>query len=439
MAGSLLISGGLVWSSSGPQRVDLIISGGLIQQRVHSPMREFDGEVVSAHGLWVLPGVIDSQVHFREPGLEHKENLESGSLAALKGGVTTFLEMPNTSPATTSVAAIEDKLSRAEKSSYVNFGFFMGATKDNLDELIAAAKVPGCCGIKIFLGSSTGDLLLYDREVLHQIFSQTTLPISIHSEDESRLVKRKRIRDEATSVHDHELWRDHQVAIKSTQMVVDLARKCKRRIHILHISTGDEIHLIKQHKEWVSCEVTPQHLTLYSPDCYDRLDTFAQMNPPIRSLQHQKVLWQGIHDRVVDVIGSDHAPHTRKEKLAGYPSSPSGMPGVQTLLGVMLHHVDAGRLSLSRLIELICEQPARHFSLNKGFLQPGYDADVIFIDPHKKASITHKSMAYKSPWTPFDGLEYSGALDTVIVGGKVMLRGGQVVAHEGAKAITRKP
>ena len=442
----LLIKGGLTWSSSGPRRVDIITEGGMIRHVIppaDSP-EDFDGEIYVAKGKWVLPGIIDSQVHFREPGLEHKEDLESGSLAALKGGVTTYLEMPNTTPPTVSCVAVRDKVARASQKSYVNYGFFIGATKDNLDELVKAADEPGCCGIKIFLGSSTGDLLLYDSKVLEDIFRNTTLPISIHSEDEVRLGQRRSIRDRATRVHDHERWRDKLVALQSTQMIVNLAMKCQRKIHVLHISTAEEILFLRDHDEWVSCEVTPQHLSLYSPDCYDRFGTLAQMNPPIRSKQHQEVLWRGIQDGTVTVIGSDHAPHTYEEKMQGYPHSPSGIPGTQTLLSVMIHHVRQGRLTWQRLVELLCENPARLFRLNKGFVQPGYDADLTIIDPSEKVVISSEVMASKSNWTPFEGLAVEGAIAAVVVGGQVVLKDGQVLARSlggdiGPAAISHQP
>lgn len=427
MSKNLLIKGGLIWSSLGPRRVDIITQGSMIRHVIapaESPAH-FDGEVLIAKGKWVFPGIIDSQVHFREPGLEHKEDLETGSLSALKGGVTTFLEMPNTDPPTVSCLSIRDKIQRAQQKSYVHYGFFIGATRDNLHELVKASDEPGCCGIKIFLGSSTGDLLLYDPQVLEEIFRNTTLPISIHSEDEARLNKRSYIREQATRVHDHERWRDKFVALQSTQMVVKLAMKCQRQIHILHISTAQEIMFLRDYDEWVSCEVTPQHLSLASPDCYDRFGTLAQMNPPIRSQAHQDVLWKGIQDGTVAVIGSDHAPHTYEEKMQGYPKSPSGIPGTQTLFNVMIHHVRQGRLTWQRLVELVCENPARIFRLNKGFVQPGYDADLTIIDPLKKMTIRSEQMASKSNWTPFDGLEVEGSLETVVVGGQVVFDQGQ--------------
>ncbi|MCY4381308.1 MAG: dihydroorotase [Proteobacteria bacterium] len=429
MTTRLMIKGGVVWSSGGHHRKDIITCEHVIEE-LRDPGSVPTGEiteVIDAQGYWVMPGVIDSQVHFREPGLEHKETLKTGSLGALLGGVTTFLEMPNTSPSTTSKAALEDKLERARRSSYTNYGFFIGATKDNLVSLKEAHQIPGCCGIKIFLGSSTGDLLLYDPQVLENIFLNTTLPISIHSEDETRLRERRNLRDNAQSVHDHERWRDRETALRSTKMVVELAKKCGRKIHILHISTKDEINFLSQHQDLISCEVTPQHLTLFAPDCYDQLGTLAQMNPPIRSIDHQDGLWQGIFDRTVKIIGSDHAPHTLAEKSVPYPGSPSGITGVQTMLPLMLNYVSQKKLSLPRLIELICENPARHFAFNKGFIAPGYDADLVLINPQKQLTLKNEDMASQSAWTPFHGLRVTGCPDTVIIGGKVAMKNRQVM------------
>lgn len=421
----IYIHGGKVWSSQGVEDLGLWVVDGKICERVTDVHRAQElsqrAQVVSAEGKWVIPGVIDTQVHFREPGLEHKEDIATGSLSALLGGVTTFFEMPNTSPPTTTILAVEDKLSRAHQSSYVNYGFFIGATADNLQELQSAASLPGCCGIKIFLGSSTGDLLLYDPDCLRAIFLGTDQHISIHSEDETRLRNRRSIRDAATSVHAHNEWRDVACALQSTQMVLQLARECSRRVHILHVSTADEMQYLAQNKDIASVEVTPQHLSLASPDCYDVLGTRAQMNPPIRDLTHQEGLWRGVLDNTVDVMGSDHAPHTLEEKSQPYPQSPSGLTGVQTMLYVMLDHMQKGKISMKRVIELLCEKPAQMFGLNKGFLNPGYDADIVIIDPHTMTTITDQMMASRSGWTPFHGKSIECSISDVIVGGERML------------------
>lgn len=435
----LLVVGGTIVSSQGQCRGDVWLAGGKIRQvfwrdsaatDAASVVRDqgLDAEVMDVTGMWVLPGIIDSQVHFREPGLEHKEDLASGSLAALLGGVTTFLEMPNTNPPTITREHVEYKLSLARKKSHVNYGFFIGATADHVAELGKASSVAGCVGIKIFLGSSTGDLLLYDPEVLERIFRSTSaasMTISIHSENEMRLRDRRSFKEQATSVSDHLLWRDEEVAFSSTKMVVELARKCRRPIHILHVSSASEMRYLAQQKDQVTVEVTPQHLSLWAPDCYEQRGTLAQMNPPIRSGEHRQALWQGVADGTVDVVASDHAPHTLEEKALGYPHSPAGMPGVQTLLPVMLHHVRCGKLTLERLVSLVCERPAELFSLNKGRIQAGYDADLTIVDPRRKTTLTHGMMASRCSWTPFHNMKVEGGYPVaVIIGGQRALEDG---------------
>ena len=386
----LLITGGSVYSSKGSRSVDVFIKDGKIAKvgenlaadELYKDVQKYD-----ASGKYVLPGVIDSQVHFREPGLTHKEGIETGSRSAALGGITTFFEMPNTSPSTTTDLRIKEKVDIAKKKSYTNFGFFMGATGDNLDELKKIPEVEGCCGIKIFLGSSTGSLLLYDKDKLFEIFKNTTSPIAVHSENEEMLNARKHIRDAATTAHDHPVWRSEEVAFSSTKMVVELAESAERKIHVLHISSKKEIEYLADHKKYISVEVLPQHLTLTAPECYDELGTYAQMNPPIRGIEHKEALWQGIANGTVDVIGSDHAPHTKEEKDQGYPKSPSGMPGTQTIFPVMLNHVSDGKLTLEKLIELMCETPAKMYGMNKGFVEAGKDADFTIVDPEKEVTL----------------------------------------------------
>lgn len=434
----LWVRDGLIQSSSGAQLGDVLIRAGKIEDvlwhddstraAARKALASSGAYVLDAQGLWVLPGVIDSQVHFREPGLEHKEDLGTGSLAALLGGVTTFLEMPNTNPATVTRADLENKLSLAQEKSHTNYGFFIGASKSNTSELIDARGIPGCVGIKIFLGSSTGDLLLYDPEVLERIFRQTTMTISLHSENEELLRERRSIYDNARRVAEHVEWRNEEVALSSTRMVVELARRCQRRVHVLHVSTGSEMRYLAQNKDLVTVEVTPQHLTLESPGCYESLGTLAQMNPPIRSREHREALWQGVRGGTVDIIASDHAPHTLEEKAQGYPGAPSGMPGVQTLLPVMLDHVAAGSLSLSRLISLVCERPAQLFSLNKGRVLEGYDGDLTLVDPRAEVTLRHQMMVSRSPWTPFHNKKLSGGFPVAsVIGGQVAMVRGKLV------------
>jgi dihydroorotase len=417
----LLIKNALCVHSTHQEKTDIAIAGGVIVA-MGANLEVSATEIFEAEGYHLIPGVIDSQVHFREPGLTHKEDLESGSLAAAHGGVTTFLEMPNTNPSTTTLEAIEDKIKRARGRCWSDFGFFIGATEDNLEELLKTQGREGVAGIKIFLGSSTGSLLLTDEVALQKIFEKTTAIISVHSENERILVDRTPLRDQASSAHAHPVWRNVDSALSSTMRIVELARPFKRKLHLLHISTKNEMEFLALNKDLCTVEVLPQHLTLSSPTCYDQLGTYAQMNPPIRDEEHRLGLWQGVKAGVVDVIGSDHAPHTKEEKNRGYPHSPSGMPGVQTMLGVMLSHVERGQLELSDIVRLLCTNPARLFSLKgKGELKVGNDADINILDFNSTTVIKHDEMKSRVGWTPFDGLTYKGRLVTTLLRGRPIL------------------
>ena len=393
-------------------------------------------QVIDADGLHILPGVIDSQVHFREPGLTHKEDIAHGGRAAILGGVTTFLEMPNTNPPTVSQKAIAEKVEIASRNSHANFGFFIGADGNNLEHLMNCRRFKGCCGIKIFLGSSTGNLLLYQKEKLEEIFSKVDAPIAVHSEDELMLRQRIHIHRQAKTVHAHLEWRDEKTALSSTIKIIDIARKKKRKLHILHVTTKDEIEYLASYKDICTVEVTPQHLTFHAPDCYDRLGTYVQMNPPIRDLQHQKGLWKGVVSGVVDMIGSDHAAHTRQEKDKGYPHSPSGMPGVQTLLPVMLDHVHRKHLSLVRLVELLCKNPAKLYGLKgKGELKVGADADITIVDLKRKHVLCHGEMASKCGWTPFDSFETTGMPVMAVLAGQIVMKEGKIMGKPRGRPI----
>src|SRR6185437_4153022 len=296
-------------------------------------------EIFEAKGLVVLPGVIDSQVHFREPGNEHKEDLETGSRAAILGGVTGVFEMPNTNPPTTTEAAIKDKLTRAKERMHCDYAFYVGATPANVGALAALERLPGVAGVKAFLGSSTGSLLLSRPDDILAALKAGSRRVAVHSEDEERLVARKALA-EGGKPETHPVWRDAETARASTERVLNLARKAGRRLHVLHVTTAEEIPLLAAAKDFATAETTPQHLTLSAPECYERLGAYAQMNPPIREARHRDALWQAVGQGVIDVIGSDHAPHTREEKEKTYPDTPSGMPGVQTLVTILLDHVN---------------------------------------------------------------------------------------------------
>lgn len=382
------------------------------------------GEMIDCTGLHILPGVIDTQVHFREPGLEHKEDLETGSNAAVMGGVTAVFEMPNTLPQTTTEAALRDKFARAKGRMSCDHAFFIGGTAENVDLLPELECLPGCAGVKVFMGSSTGSLLVADDATLGEILRRIKRRAAFHSEDEIRLNERRFLREEGRP-QSHPVWRDEISALQSTQRLVALAEKYRKNVHILHVTTQQEMDFLKDHHEFASVEVTPHHLTLVAPDCYDRLGAYAQMNPPVRGKEHHDALWHAVTSGLVDVLGSDHAPHTREEKDKPYPASPSGMTGVQTLLPLMLDAVTKGKLTLERLVSLTSEGPRRLFNIkNKGRITEGYDADFSIVDLHKSWTITNDWIASRCGWTPYDGHKVTGwPAGTIVRGIKVMWEG----------------
>jgi dihydroorotase len=425
----LLITDGTVATPSGIVSTDVGVRNGRIAA-IGSLSRSAAAEIFDAKGLHVLPGVIDSQVHFREPGNEHKEDLESGSRGAVLGGVTAVFEMPNTHPPTTTRLALEDKLARARGRMHCDYAFYVGATPENIGALAELERAPGVAGVKAFLGSSTGSLLLDREEEIAAALQAGNRRMAVHSEDEARLRERKAL---ALSGHPetHPIWRDAETARLSTERVLGLARRAGRRIHVLHVTTADELPLLADSHDIATAETTPQHLTLAAPECYERLGTYAQMNPPIRDASHREALWRAVQDGVIDVIGSDHAPHTRAEKEKTYPDTPSGMPGVQTLVTILLDHVNAGRLSLERFVDLTSSGPTRIFGVSgKGRIVPGYDADFTIVDLRATRRIENEWMANKSGWTPFAGMTTTGWPVATMIRGRLVMRDG-VLASPG--------
>jgi dihydroorotase len=381
-------------------------------------------ETIDARGLHVLPGVIDAQVHFREPGLEHKEDLETGSRAAALGGVTAVFEMPNTKPLTTSAATLADKVARARNRMFCDFAFYVGGTRENIDDIPQLERLEGSAGIKVFMGSSTGDLLVDDESSLARIIARLSRRAAFHAEDEARLKARMGLRREGDP-SSHPEWRDAEAALIATRRLVSLAERHKKRVHVLHVSTADEMAFLADHKAWASVEVTPHHLTLVAPDCYRELGTYAQMNPPVRDEAHRRAIWAALASGVVDVFGSDHAPHTREDKDHPYPGSHSGMTGVQTLVPIMLDHVNAGRLSLARFVDLTSAGPQRLFGIrSKGRIAVGYDADLTVVDMTRTETITNGWIASRCGWTPYDGRKVTGwPVGTFVRGRKVVWDG----------------
>ena len=427
MSFDLIIRGGVIVNHDGQGPGDVGVKDGKIAA-LGDLATQSAGRVIDAKGLHVLPGVIDTQVHFREPGKEYKEDLETGSRAAVLGGVTAVFEMPNTDPATTTPDALNDKIRRGRHRMHCDFAFYAGGATDNVAELVAMEKMAGCCGVKVFMGASTGNLLVRDDAHVEAIVSAITRRAAFHCEDDFRMVERAGLARPGDWTSHHEV-RDAQSALMATQRLLAIARRHGKRVHVLHVTTAEEMELLAHHKDVASVEVLPNHLTLYAPDCYERLKGYAQQNPPIREKRHQDGLWAGIANGVVDVIGSDHAPHTHEEKQKPYPSSPSGTPGVQTLLPVMLTHVADGRLTLQRLVDLVCHGPNRVFQLaGKGRLAVGYDADITLVDLAARRTITHAQQASRAGWTPFDGMEAKGWPMATIVRGHVVMQDGEVTA-----------
>lgn len=422
----LILRNGTVLTPNGRQQIDIGVRGGRVAA-LGLPASAEAAEVIDCTGLHVLPGVIDSQCHFREPGLEHKEDLATGTLGAIKGGVTAIFEMPNTKPSTTTPEAIADKLARARGRAWCDHAFFIGAAPDNAEDLGAWETLPGCAGVKIFMGSSTGSLLVEQDAVIARVLASGRRRVAVHCEDEERLRERKHLADEGAHPRFHHVWRDPETALRATKRLVKLAEAARRRVHVLHVTTAQEIQFLKDHKDLVTVEVLPQHLTL-TADAYETLGTLAQMNPPIREKDHQDMLWWGIAQGVVDVIGSDHAPHTLEEKAQTYPASPSGMTGVQTLVPIMLDHVAAGRLTLERFVDLTSAGPARVFGIaGKGRLAVGYDADFTLVDLNAKRTIENAWIASRCGWTPFDGKTVTGWAVATVIRGTVVMRDDEVI------------
>lgn len=430
----LILRGGTVVNQDGVGQRDVGVVAGRIAE-IGDLSRASAAEVIDCTGLHVLPGVVDSQVHFREPGMEHKEDLETGSRAAVLGGVTAVFEMPNTKPETTGEAALVDKVRRARHRMHCDFAFWVGGTRDNARDVGELERLPGAAGIKVFMGSSTGDLLVEDDEGVAAILRNTRRRAAFHSEDEFRLRERlsERVPGDPAS---HPIWRDEVAALSCTRRLVRIARASRARIHVLHISTAEEIDFLVDHKDVATCEATPQHLTLTADD-YARLGTLLQMNPPVRAARHREGVWKGVRQGIVDVLGSDHAPHTLEEKTKPYPSSPSGMPGVQTLVPIMLDHVNAGRLTIERFVDLTSHGPNRVFGIaRKGRIAVGYDADFTVVDLKRVETITNAQAGSKAGWTPFDGKTVTGwPAGTIIRGRRVMWEGEIVTPGQGEPVV----
>ena len=424
MKSSLTIRNADVVLAGNVQKTDVSVINGVINT-IGSEIPEV-GEVIDAEGLFLIPGIIDPQVHFREPGADHKEDLHSGSCAAAAGGVTSFLDMPNNNPPVTTIKRMAEKKQLAAEKSVVNYGFFIGATPDNLEELNAVENV---CGIKIFMGASTGDLLVDDPDILESIFANGTKLIAVHAEDESILQENRRLMKGIDDVRVHSRIRDESAALSATKLAVRLSLKYLRRLHILHLTTEEECDFLRTlpREQHISIEVCPQHLVLTSPECYDHLGTKAQMNPPIRSKRHTVALWRALKDGIIDCIATDHAPHTLAEKKQPYGKSPSGMPGVETSLALLLDRVNRDLCTLPEVVYWMSESPAKLYKMHgKGRIEVGQDADLVFIDMSLKKKVTNGKLHTRVNWSPFDGMELQGWPVRTIVNGQTVFLNGEV-------------
>ena len=384
-------------------------------------------EIYDAKGEIVLPGLIDTQVHFREPGSIDAEDLHTGSRAAIVGGITSVFEMPNTNPPTTNLLEFQNKINLAKNRMYCNHAFYFGATPDNGKELSELKGLNGCCGVKLFAGSSTGTLLVHKEEDIEKVFQSTSKIVAVHSEDEDILNLRKKLIVKG-DVKSHPVWRNEECAISSTRKIVKIAKRLNKRAHILHVTTKEEVDFLSQNKGNITFEITPQHLTLYAPECYEKLGSYAQMNPPIRQKVHYDRLWYAVKNNFNDTIGSDHAPHLKENKNKTYPETPSGMPGVQTIVPVMLSHVNSGKLTINQFVKLLCENPVNIFGIkNKGKIQKGFDADITIINLLKEIEIKNNNIESKCKWSPFDGYIFKGSPTCTIINGQIKMQNGKII------------
>jgi dihydroorotase len=430
----LIIKNGTCYIDGNLKKLDLGITKDKISQ-IGDLSKEKANNFFDAENLIVLPGCMDTQVHFREPGSTDAEDLNSGSKAAVVGGITGVFEMPNTKPPTSNKKEFQNKLNLAKNRMYCNYAFYFGATPDNHKDLSELKNLEGCCGVKLFAGSSTGTLLVDKEKDIEKVFEKTSKIVSVHSEDEEILNLRKKLIIKG-NVLTHPVWRNEECAISSTRKIVKIAKRLNKKAHILHVTTKEEVDFLSQNKGNITFEITPQHLTLTSPECYEKLGTFAQMNPPIRDKSHFDRLWYAVRNNYNDTIGSDHAPHLKKNKQKEYPDSPSGMPGVQTLLPVMLNHINEGRLKLDQLVKLLCENPTNIFGIqNKGFINKSFDADFTIIDLNKVIEIKNEKIESKCGWSPFDGYKFKGTPVATIINGKIKMKNGKILGDPTGKTI----
>ena len=432
----LIIKNGTCYIDDNLEKLDLGIQNGKISH-IGNLKEEKSKNTIDVTNKIVLPGLMDTQVHFREPGSVDAEDLHSGSRAAIVGGITSVFEMPNTNPPTTNFEEFQKKINIG-KRMYCNHAFYFGATAENYQLLEKLKDLDGCCGIKLFAGSSTGNLLVDKEDDIEKVFKHASKVVAVHSEDEEILKLRKKLIENG-NVKTHPVWRNEEVAISSTRKIVKIAKRLNKKAHILHVTTKEEVDFLSQNKGNVTFEITPQHLTIYAPDCYDNLGSYAQMNPPIRDKSHYDRLWYAVRNNYNDTIGSDHAPHLKINKEKPYPNSPSGMPGVQTILPVMLNHMNNGKINLNQIVNFLCKNPVKIFGIkNKGYIKKNFDADFTIVDLKKEIEIKNENIESKCGWSPFNGYKFKGVPIYTIIGGDIKMQDGKIIGEPTGKPLSFK-
>ena len=432
----LIIKNGTCYIDDNLEKLDLGIQNGKISH-IGNLKEEKSKNTIDVTNKIVLPGLMDTQVHFREPGSVDAEDLHSGSRAAIVGGITSVFEMPNTNPPTTNFEEFQKKINIG-KRMYCNHAFYFGATAENYQLLEKLKDLDGCCGIKLFAGSSTGNLLVDKEDDIEKVFKHASKVVAVHSEDEEILKLRKKLIEKG-NVKTHPVWRNEEVAISSTRKIVKIAKRLNKKAHILHVTTKEEVDFLSQNKGNITFEITPQHLTIYAPDCYDNLGSYAQMNPPIRDKSHYDRLWYAVRNNYNDTIGSDHAPHLKINKEKPYPNSPSGMPGVQTILPVMLNHMNNGKINLNQIVNFLCKNPVKIFGIkNKGYIKKNFDADFTIVDLKKEIEIKNENIESKCGWSPFNGYKFKGVPIYTIIGGDIKMQDGKIIGEPSGKPLSFK-
>ena len=423
MKGNMLIQNGTMYLQKKAEIGDLRIKAGVISTIATGGGLEPNGEevVIDATGLHLLPGAIDPHVHFRDPGQPEKEDLESGSRAAASGGITSFLDMPNNIPNAIDRTTIQNKLDIAAKKCVTHHGFFVGATRRNLADIQSVEGMTGVCGIKIFMGSSTGDLLVHEQGDLERIFSNTGGIIAVHAEDENRLQERRSHFEERTDIAAHAEYRDTECAMIATKRAVSLAKEHEHRLHIVHLTSAEEANWLPSRKgDLVTTEVCVQHLT-FDDRNMEELGTRGLVNPPIRYEEDKEALWRRLHDGTIDCVVTDHAPHSLESKSVGYPGSPAGMPGVETSLPLMLTHAMNGRCKVRDVVKWMSEGPAKVYGMkNKGSLIEGNDGDLAIVDLDNWRIASDSETWTRVGWTPYDGMRLTGWPSFTVVDGEII-------------------